>query len=101
MGDRTLETVEWASVAAHTAGGLDPIDGAVGGLVLAFAEGGRRGPERLLPPTDGITLGRSTTAFPGGPLTDDRMSRRHAEVVPDGLGGRPAAEQASGELCAM
>ncbi len=88
MADRTNETIGGATVAATgTLAALEPIEAAGAGLILAFADQGRRGPERLLLPTDGITLGRGVNAFAGGALLDDRLSRRHAEVVPDGKGG--------------
>lgn len=53
-------------------------------LVLAFADGGRRPATRRRLPPDGLVLGRGLTTFDGGPLDDTRMSRRHAEVRPEG-----------------
>ncbi len=48
-------------------------------LVLAWSQGGR-GPEWMRIKRGGVEIGREMTGFPGGPLVDGRMSRRHAAV---------------------
>ena len=64
-------------------------------LILGFADGGLRPIERCTLPTEGAILGRDILFFPGGPIDDPQLSRRHVEVKPhrDGwvvkdLGGR-------------
>ena len=47
------------------------------GLLLAFGADGVRGPEWLTLDGDHVELGRSDDVFPGGPLADLLMSRRH------------------------
>jgi DNA-binding NtrC family response regulator len=48
-------------------------------LVLAFAEGRRADPERQAIPNEGLLLGRELSLFSRG-LSDDSVSRRHAEL---------------------
>ena len=48
-------------------------------LVLAWSVRGR-GPEWMRIKRGGVELGREMSGFPGGPLKDDRMSRRHAAI---------------------
>ena len=87
MVDDMTDTGRSAPTPRPTVRSVKPVQGAPGGLILAFADGGRRSPERLPLAAEGVTLGRATSVFPGGPLDDDRVSRAHAEVVLDGSGG--------------
>lgn len=47
-------------------------------LVLAYGDDGQRRPERVLLPKSDLELGRDTPFFPGGPLFDASVSRKHA-----------------------
>ena len=46
-------------------------------LLLAFGADGLRGPEWLDLEGERVELGRGADLFPGGPVADPRMSRRH------------------------
>ncbi|APR88323.1 Response regulator of zinc sigma-54-dependent two-component system [Minicystis rosea] len=49
-------------------------------LILGFTDGGARPVERCTLPPEGALFGRDVLFFPGGPLDDAQLSRRHAEV---------------------
>ncbi len=49
-------------------------------LILGFADGGKRPVERCTLPREGALFGRDILFFPGGPVDDSQLSRRHAEV---------------------
>jgi len=58
-------------------------------IVLAHCPNQRRMGERVVLYGNPVTLGRqeSLVLFPGGPLLDGELSRKHATISPDGSGG--------------
>ncbi len=79
--DSAGSTIVDGAIGASTLAGLDSVHAGGPVLALAWTEGGR-GPEFVPLPPDGLRLGRGTELF-GEPVTDGRMSRRHAEIVRD------------------
>ncbi len=80
MTERTDMTVaDPTAVFDATLGDLPSVEPERDVLVLAWSGEGR-GPESMPVKRGGVELGRAMEGFPGGPLVDDRMSRRHAAI---------------------
>jgi transcriptional regulator with GAF, ATPase, and Fis domain len=80
MAERTdLTVADPTAVFDATLGDLSSVEPERDVLVLAWSADGR-GPESMLIKRGGVELGREMAGFPGGPLMDGRMSRRHAEI---------------------
>ncbi len=80
MAERTdLTVADPTAVFDATLGDLPSVEPEKDVLVLAWSGDGR-GPESMPIKRGGVELGREMAGFPGGPLMDGRMSRRHAAI---------------------